>query len=224
MRRHLILTAALVVLGGCKDKAEPDFLRGQQLQEKGDMEGAVAAYKAAEAADPKSKKGKEAAERAAKIRGCLDDRRWRAKAIAGGSMISPDSPSCDGLPPETPEERAAAEAEGKAAVEAERRKAEAERRGAEASRAAAAEGLTAAREVVRAEWYGTERDGECAGKGYPPYRVDFLGGTFAQNEMVATSKGCVHLFEKHSTTSPTDNVYCCPCCPPTKTMEHPFGQ
>jgi hypothetical protein len=55
-----------------------------------------------------------------------------------------------------------------------------------------------------------EPDGECQAKGMPPYRNDYRGGTYEENEQVALADGCVHLFERHMDRSPNDNTFCCP--------------
>lgn len=49
-----------------------------------------------------------------------------------------------------------------------------------------------------------ERDSRCTGEGKPPYHREFSGGTFAQDKLVATSRGCV----SRMSSDPTD--FCCP--------------
>jgi hypothetical protein len=56
----------------------------------------------------------------------------------------------------------------------------------------------------------SEPDGECQAQGKPPFRNEYRGGTYEENEQVALADQCVHLFERHSDRSPNDNTFCCP--------------
>lgn len=94
------------------------------------------------------------------------------------------------------EERAAAD---KKAAE-ERRVAD-----AKATGAAQAKRVALLKMKVKKKYWGTERDGDCTGKGLPPYKWDYEGGTFAEDQEVATGDGCVKAF-----ISPEIQTYCCP--------------
>lgn len=69
-------------------------------------------------------------------------------------------------------------------------------------RAAATDKL---REKVKRKYSGDEPDRECTGKGLPPFRWDYEGGTYAEDEQVAKADGCTKL---HQTIEL--QVYCCP--------------
>lgn len=64
------------------------------------------------------------------------------------------------------------------------------------------------RQKVTVKWWGTEKDGTCTGKGLPPYRKDYEGGTFDENEKVAKYDGCVSPFQ--SKDDALRNTFCCP--------------
>jgi hypothetical protein len=64
------------------------------------------------------------------------------------------------------------------------------------------------RQKVSVKWWGTEKDGTCMGKGLPPYRKDYEGGTFDENEKVAKHDGCVSPFQ--SKDDALRNTFCCP--------------
>jgi hypothetical protein len=89
-------------------------------------------------------------------------------------------------------------AEAKAAEE--QRKAQAEAR---------AKAVINAKRKVQVTSSGDERDGNCAGKGLPPYRKYFEGGTFEEDDLVATAAGCVRLFP-NSQIPENMTTYCCP--------------
>lgn len=64
------------------------------------------------------------------------------------------------------------------------------------------------RQKVSVKWWGFEKDGQCTGKGLPPYRKDYEGGTFDENEKVAKYDGCVSPFQ--SRDDALRNTFCCP--------------
>jgi len=101
------------------------------------------------------------------------------------------------------------EEDAKAAVAAEAQR-KADEESARAAKAAQARAAAVARAKVHRAYDGRDPDGQCQADGKPPYREDYTGGTYDENEMVALSDGCVHLFERHSTRSPNDNTFCCP--------------
>ncbi len=88
-----------------------------------------------------------------------------------------------------------------AAASSARRKADAEAR---------AEAARALRQKVSAKYWGFEPDDQCQSDGKPPFRKDYGGGTYRENETVALAEGCVHLFQPHSMPGPNDNTFCCP--------------
>jgi hypothetical protein len=92
------------------------------------------------------------------------------------------------------------EAAAKAAEEQQR--AEATRK---AEWQAIADRIQRLKEKVASKYRSSEPDSICTGKGMPPYRWDYSGGTFAENEEVATSEGCMKTFGVPESTS-----YCCP--------------
>jgi hypothetical protein len=61
---------------------------------------------------------------------------------------------------------------------------------------------------VKRKYWDDEPDGECTGKGLPPYRYSYEGGTYAEDEEVAGADGCRKL---HGTVELQD--YCCPTKP-----------
>jgi hypothetical protein len=97
--------------------------------------------------------------------------------------------------------KAAAAAAAQAKADEERAKAEAQEHAKE---------VAALRAKIHRAYDGRDPDGECQSNGYPPYREDYTGGSYDENETVALGDGCVHLFQKHSMHSPNDNTYCCP--------------
>jgi pyruvate/2-oxoglutarate dehydrogenase complex dihydrolipoamide acyltransferase (E2) component len=68
----LIVVGSLLVVVGCKDKAEPDYLRCVDLEKQGDMQSAYDACNAARGTDPDSKDGKLAAQKMAELQPVLD--------------------------------------------------------------------------------------------------------------------------------------------------------
>ncbi len=67
MKRLVALVSLVLplvpVLAACADVAEPDFKRGQELEAKGDLEGARKAYRDATGKSAQTESGKSAAER-----------------------------------------------------------------------------------------------------------------------------------------------------------------
>jgi hypothetical protein len=61
---------------------------------------------------------------------------------------------------------------------------------------------------VRVKSWGAEPDAECSGKGLPPFRKSYEGGTFEEDELVALADGCAHLFQRRGNMN--DSVFCCP--------------
>lgn len=64
------------------------------------------------------------------------------------------------------------------------------------------------REKVTRKFADRDKDNECLGKGFPPYRWEYGGGTFAEDREVAESDGCKKLHY-----SAELQVYCCPRVP-----------
>ncbi len=65
--RCLLLPLLLASVGGCVDKATPEYMRCRQLESSGDLPGALAACEVASKADPGSYSGKSATERLTSI-------------------------------------------------------------------------------------------------------------------------------------------------------------
>jgi hypothetical protein len=95
-----------------------------------------------------------------------------------------------------------------AAAAAAQAKADEERRQAEAT--AEKQRIAALRAKIHRAYDGFDPDGDCQSNGYPPFREDYTGGTYDENEEMALADGCTHLFQKHSMHSPNDNTFCCP--------------
>jgi hypothetical protein len=62
-----VLVSASLLVSGCKDKAEPDLQRCEQLDKEGKLEEALLACQAARAADPSSAAGELATKREIKL-------------------------------------------------------------------------------------------------------------------------------------------------------------
>jgi hypothetical protein len=69
------------------------------------------------------------------------------------------------------------------------------------------------RRKVKRKYWSEEPDGQCTGKGFPPYRWDYEGGTFAEDEKVAKADGCTKLYQTQEI-----QTYCCP----TRPVTYPF--
>jgi len=76
MRTRIILGAALLIMVGCEDKAQPDYAKCVQADTAADIEGAWTACNAAIADDPNSKSGKAAAAKLAEMKPKYDA--WKA--------------------------------------------------------------------------------------------------------------------------------------------------
>lgn len=74
-----------------------------------------------------------------------------------------------------------------------------------ANREAAARRIASLKQKMTKKYSDRDPDSECTGKGLPPYRWDYGGGTFAENQEVAEADGCRKL---HQTVE--IQVYCCP--------------
>jgi hypothetical protein len=95
----------------------------------------------------------------------------------------------------------------KANREAAETKAADEKRKADAD--AQAQAVALAKQKVEAKFWSFDRDGECTGHGWPPYRKTYEGGTFEEDELVALAAGCVHLFPGMRDPQ-LFTVFCCP--------------
>lgn len=105
---------------------------------------------------------------------------------------------------------AAEKAEAKAAEE--RRKAEeAAKKAAEEARLARVQQI---RGKIKRKYWAAEPDRECTGRGMPPYRWTYEGGTFAEDAEVAYADGCQ---KPHSSPEITD--FCCPKGPSQLTLQ-----
>jgi len=182
----LLLLGLLVA--GCVDKAEPErlmYAKCLRLQVKRDVEAAFTACGEAVGAAPNSTSGQKAAKVLADMKPAYEaakaQRAQREAAVAQAT-------------------KAAEEAEAtraKAAEEARANRAEARANRAEALRL----------KVIR-KYYDDSPDSSCTGKGFPPYRWDYSGGTFAEDAEVADVDGCRPLFQMQENTT-----FCCPKSP-----------
>jgi hypothetical protein len=55
-------------------------------------------------------------------------------------------------------------------------------------------------------------DDQCVSNGKPPWGLRITGGSYDENEQVATARGCVraHPYYPAQGHTPMDNYYCCP--------------
>lgn len=72
-----------------------------------------------------------------------------------------------------------------------------------------AEALKAARSKVRGKNRSLQPDSTCTGKALPPYRVQYEGGTYDEDGIVAQADGCQHLHEP-GRGDVRDTFFCCP--------------
>jgi len=74
---------------------------------------------------------------------------------------------------------------------------------------ARSQAVALAKQRVEAKFWSLDRDGECTGHGWPPFRKSYEGGTFEEDDLVALAAGCVHLFP--GTREPQlFTIFCCP--------------
>lgn len=72
MRIGILMVAAVFGVMGCKDRAEPDYQRCVQLEQKSDLQAAHDACVVAKMSDPNSKSGKLAAQKLTDMQPALD--------------------------------------------------------------------------------------------------------------------------------------------------------
>jgi hypothetical protein len=65
---------------------------------------------------------------------------------------------------------------------------------------------------VSKKFWGTDPDGDCTGKGLPPFKWSYEGGTYTEDREVAFADGCQSTSQLLDVTE-----YCCPQTP------HRFG-
>lgn len=190
MFRGILVLVLMVSTGmGC-DPAQEQFELGQEAEMEDDIKEAIEHYEDAVAAAPDSESGKRAQLRLETLEPRLEELRVQRKA-----------------------KRAAREAARKAQeLEEAKQKAEREAKRRKDKEARNARELKEAWKVVRlVRWGRGVRDGTCTSKGLPPYKIDFEGGTYRQNELVALSRNCKHLFGgRHNRNTILWNSYCCP--------------
>lgn len=180
----LAVVLSIVTLTGCIDAAETPYRACEAAQAKGDVKAAVASCEAASSASPASKFGVLATEKRKQLQPALD------KVLA--------------------DEKAAAEKKAEADKIAAAQKAKAEAAAAAAAQAAAEERAKALRAKITKKYWDTEPDGGCTGKGLPPYKWDYTGGTYAEDRELAVADGCSAAHTYAENTS-----YCCPQKPIT---------
>lgn len=93
---------------------------------------------------------------------------------------------------------------------ANKEKAEADAAAAKAAEAARLQRVATLKTKVQKRYWDEDTDGECTGKGLPPYRWSYEGGTYSEDREVAEADLCVKL---HQTVEL--QVYCCPQRPVT---------
>lgn len=64
------------------------------------------------------------------------------------------------------------------------------------------------RAKVKKKYWDSEPDSHCTGKGMPPYKWSYEGGTFAEDAEVARADGCTPAYGYAENTS-----FCCPAAP-----------
>lgn len=134
---------------------------------------------------------------------------WRKQTCASSTRSSSPaalSAGCDKKPdPPPPSEVVAAKPISSADRAAAEAKSSADKKAAADTQAAA---FAAAKLKVKRKSWGSSPDGDCTGKGLPPYRISYEGGTYDEDEMVAVADGCSHLYERRNTMN--DSTFCCP--------------
>ena len=80
----------------------------------------------------------------------------------------------------------------------------------QAAQAAAAQRMAQLKQKVSKKYWDAEPDSDCTGKGLPPYRWDYSGGTYAEDQEVAEGDGCTKLYQFVEIQD-----YCCPQKPNT---------
>lgn len=105
--------------------------------------------------------------------------------------------------------RPSIEAAKKAQAEAEAKAAEEKRKAEEAAKKAAEEARLARvkqlRTKVKGKFWDLTPNGECQGRGMPPYRMVYEGAAYTENTEVAYADGCQKLHQ-----SPEIMQFCCP--------------
>jgi len=70
------------------------------------------------------------------------------------------------------------------------------------------------RKRITKKYFDRDPDSICQGKGLPPYRWDYTGGTFAEDRTVALSDGCQTPHVEHGYDVSGDQTdFCCPQAP-----------
>lgn len=139
-----------------------------------------------------------------------------AKACEGAVAVDPNSTSGKAAaeklaamqPALTKAKAEKAERDAKAAAE----KAKQDEADRQARAEATAARTASLRQRVKRKYDAPEPDSLCTGKGLPPYRWYYEGGSFDEDAEVASSDGCVAAFVTNNTT------FCCP----KKPMAFPF--
>jgi hypothetical protein len=78
---------------------------------------------------------------------------------------------------------------------------------AEAKKAAEKRRLELLAKVER-KFFSADRDSDCTGRGLPPYRWEYSGGTFAEDAELAALDGCRSPYSYQGNTT-----FCCPRAP-----------
>lgn len=133
-----------------------------------------------------------------------------AEAFCQSAIVKdPTSHSGEAAAAKLKEMRPAIEAAEKVKAAAEAKAAEEQRKAEEAAKKAAAEARLARvrqlRGKVKGKFWELGPNGECRGRGMPPYRKVYEGATYAENTEVAYADGCQKLHQ-----SPEIMQFCCP--------------
>lgn len=169
MYRAILILLTIVAFIGC-DRAKADFDKCVQL-EASDPKAGLDACKAAVKADPNSKSGQAASEKAAQLLPVVIRIEQEREAQDRVKRITP---------------------------------------GHEAAQAPEQRMKELRTKIHRNRTYQTEDD-HCAGEAKPGHAYRYGGGTFSENEAVASSDGCVP-YDNNSmaVTGNAQNHFCCP--------------
>jgi len=180
LKRYSAVFVGSLLAVGCNQAASRAYTECIGFEQQMKYVDAINACSSAVAADPEGKTG--AAAKAKIV--ALEKRRDEMAAAVNTAAAAKKAA----------DEKAAAAAAVVAAAQAEANEAR----------------LKTLRAKITKKYWGAEPDGGCTGKGLPPYKWDYEGGTFAEDRELAVADGCRPAFGFAENTS-----YCCPQKPIT---------